>query len=325
MMIEPCIWTKPALTRAGQLKFWERQYGVYENAEMTVDNQGEMDAVLEVCEGIKIDDIITFGGAVGCRDPLMIFKDSVCTNNNGSCIPPNRGLIRAYFNDLSPALLGTAKDCILANCHDCGADITYHPGAIVEVAGQLPSGLRTLILGVYSTMAFFVPNPARGYPAAGFDEYIANHEILGDHFWHDYLVYNGQAISTIKTGLELNYNISPNDIVQYRSSLMASTHQKLIQQRLGIIALQTIGVRPDQEGYFVSSWFDQAGLNRLIGNIFPPDEYNVEVKTFPKGFLYAINRIGVAPTGIVTMLNNVFGNVIPTEQLSTLEAVRSLI
>ncbi len=319
--MERCIWQKPALDRAGQVAFWDRQYGIYQNAPMTVDNAGEMDAVLEVCRSVDIADIITFGGAVGCRDPLMIFQQAICPAGD-PCSPPN-SLTRVRFNDLSPALLGTAADSVLERCQDCGADITYHPGAIVDVAPSFPTMPRTLIIGVYSAMAFFVPNPIRDYPEAGFDEYVANHDILGEHFWHDYLIYNGQSLSTLETGMELDYDTA--HLAEYRDSLMQFTVSKIVSQRPGIIALQVIGTKQKQQGYFISNWFDQASLTRLINDLFPDTEYTVEIKTFPKGFLYAINRIGTVPKGVITMLNNVFGNVIPSEQIPTLEAVRALI
>ncbi|MCX6809979.1 MAG: hypothetical protein NTZ65_04530 [Candidatus Berkelbacteria bacterium] len=323
-MANPCSWRKPALDRAGQLKFWDRQFDIYETADMTVDNAGEMDAVIEICRRIPgISNVVTFGGAVGCRDPLMIFKQAICSGCD-PCKPPNRGLVNVFFNDLSPNLLATAKSHTLAKCQECGADISYHPGAILDIAGGVPPANRTLIMGVYDVKAFFLPNPDHGYPNAGFDEYIANREILGDNFWFDYLTFNGQEISRIETGMELSADLDSVALEEFKLELISCTARQLVQ-RPDIIGLQVVGVRKDQGGFFLSNWFDQVGLNRLVGMVFPPTEYFVQVKTFPKGFLYCISRNGVAPTGVVTVLNNVFGNVIPDEQLSTLEAIRAII
>jgi len=49
------------------------------------------------------------------------------------------------------------------------------------------------------------------------------------------------------------------------------------------------------------------------------------VKHFAKGMALVVDPIGVQPQGVVTVLNNVIGNVLPQSQHETLHAIKKII
>jgi hypothetical protein len=93
-------WQMPLLTREGQKTFWDRQAPDYGSADMT-DNKGEEILVRSLSSEVSarnepLEDIVTLGGAVGCRDPLIV--TDVLRK------PP----ARIYFNDLSDKMTRAA-------------------------------------------------------------------------------------------------------------------------------------------------------------------------------------------------------------------------
>ncbi len=95
-------WRKPKLDIQGQKTFWDRQASLYEKADMTVDNQGELMCVLKRCREISFKELITLGGAVGCRDPKIILDDIISRNK--------KPLPRVLFNDLSSQQVAWARE-----------------------------------------------------------------------------------------------------------------------------------------------------------------------------------------------------------------------
>lgn len=148
-------WRMPPLTTRGQTAFWDAQAEGYEAADMTNDNSGELEIVLEKSREIMCDDIITLGGAVGCRDPKVILEDMLA---QGKARTP-----KVVFNDLSEQQTRKAVE-ILKPVTDLGVAITFAPGEIRNVCGHIPPAPRRLILGVYHSDAFFKSEPAAGLP-----------------------------------------------------------------------------------------------------------------------------------------------------------------
>ena len=123
-------WNKPVLTVQGQSVFWDAQAAGYEQAPMTVDNQPEMEAVLDRCRQIvTLKEIITLGGAVGCRDPKVILDELFFQN-------PSRPLPRVVFNDLSNQQVQWARENALANYANRGVQISFLPGEIKTVCNR---------------------------------------------------------------------------------------------------------------------------------------------------------------------------------------------
>ncbi|PIT93805.1 hypothetical protein COU00_02440, partial [Candidatus Falkowbacteria bacterium CG10_big_fil_rev_8_21_14_0_10_43_11] len=310
-------WQKPELTRAGQTKFWDRQAPTYDLADMTTDNSSEINEVIKYCCQYGYQELITLGSAIGCRDPKMIFKQAYCGRSRTTCTPPNSGLPQVFFNDLSETQVERAKKEILARCQQCGARIKFYSGPIHEICGQAGRGSRTLLLGVYNIESFFNADPCHDYPLAGFDEYLKNAVMLGDYFWFDWLILCNGILSTKPADLELSATASQNKRESFRQILRTHCWKKM-QDGSEAIALQIVGVLKNKDGFFISHWYGKEGLCRLLSMIFSPNDYDVPPPlSLAKGFLVIVKRKNAQSIGVITMLNNVLGNIIPEEQLMT--------
>jgi len=319
-----CDWRKPELTQAGQRKFWNRQAPTYDMADMTVDNSLEIKEVVEHCRVNRYSELINLGGAIGCRDPKMILEYVYCHRDGVICIPPNKGLPQVFFNDLAEAEVARAEKEILARCQQCGVSIKFCAGPIHEVCKQIGHGSRTLLLGVYNVESFFNAGPCHDYPLAGFDEYLKNTATLGDVFWFDWLVFQNGFLSTEPDDLRLSAAVASNVRLTFRQNLEQRCRERL-HENSNAIALQIVSVRKGYDDFFISHWYKKDGLCRLLSSVFPPNDYEVQpLLHLAKGFLTVIKKKGVVATGVITMLNNVLGNIIPSEQMLTLEAIKSL-
>ena len=92
-----------------------------------------------------------------------------------------------------------------------------------------------------------------------------------------------------------------------------------------VIGLQVIGQHEHREGFFLSHWYTPSGFLKMLREAFPEGQYLIAEDHFPKGMLYTIDPVGEQPQGVVTVLNNVIGNVLPHSQFETLLAIREII
>lgn len=308
-------WRMPPLTTRGQTAFWDAQAEGYEAADMTNDNSGELEIVLEKSREIMCDDIITLGGAVGCRDPKVILEDMLA---QGKARTP-----KVVFNDLSEQQTRKAVE-ILKPVTDLGVAITFAPGEIRNVCGHIPPAPRRLILGVYHSDAFFKSEPAAGYPMAGYDEYLKNHTILGDTFFMDWVQLTSPGnLSSVGVRTYVRHADSRKRQGMIRD-ILNSSHRTMTDLGINVTALQIVGVHDGREGFFLSHWYTQKGILQLVRSAFPTDLFMINVAHCAKGIVLTIDPIGVTPTGIVTILNNVVGNILPHSQCEALAAVRGI-
>jgi len=326
-------WPKPELRRAGQELFWNQQASTYESADMTNDNRAE---IIEVIERFKAHptmgrDIVTLGGAIGCRDPKMILKEVVCQKNGQICQPPGESL-QVFFNDLASDQVKRAKEDILAQCQNCAnVKMKFCAGPIHEVCGEIQSnGSRVLMLGLYGADGFFHANPLRYYPMAGFDEYVKNSAILGDHFWYDWLFLKDGQLVTELSSLELSVT-DPGEVrLVIRKQLLQgygafTDYYGDVAEPKELVAIQVVSAKENQDGFFLSHWFSIGAIHRLLDKVFPWPDFLVDFTNLPKGALFEIRRGDEVPKGAVTVLNNVIGNILPEEQMLTLEAIKSIL
>jgi len=316
-------WRKPEVTRAGQVAFWNRQALTYEIADMTNDNSHEIVHVIGKTNPSVHSEIVTLGGAVGCRDPLAILRASFCGKKGTSCFSGVK-LPRVFFNDLSPEMVRKAEESVLAGCRNCGVEIEFCSGPIADACLQVKNDRhRTLLLGVYSDAGLFAANPQNGYELCGFDEYMRNRKILGDRFWFDWLVLRDGSLQTDHYGLSVESNWSVEKLATARMQL--ESDYAVASRSHDLVAIQVVSNHEDREGFFLSHWFNTQGLLSLLKEVFPEKEFGIEYSTFPKGMLFAIDRRGCNSEGIVTILNNVLGNILPEEQIPTLTRVMAIL
>lgn len=311
---------KPNLTVEGQKAFWDAQSGTYEKEEMTTDNQGEVDAALEACQEINCNDIVTLGGAVGCRDPKFILEDLFSD--------PDIDKPEVFFNDLSSHQTERARTSILKPFTDDGVQMTFLPGEIYDVCKQIPNRPRRLILGVYNCRSFFKAKPDEGYPFCGYDEYLRNSRILGETFIFDW-VQLSETNELVLAATNLRMSICADDDTPTRNRVRDSLARKQKQVSRGdlpsISALQIVGQHRGRDGFFLSHWYTPDGILTLVRGVFPASDFTIKLKHFAKGMVLIVDPVNATPEGVVTVLNNVIGNVLPQNQHRTLKAIRGII
>lgn len=297
------------------MAFWDAQAEGYDTADMTNDNMGELDIVLEKCHEIRCSDIVTLGGAVGSRDPKVILEDMLAREVD---VMP-----QVIFNDLSERQVSRAID-ILKPMTDRGISIKYTSGEIADVCTDIGSASRRLILGVYHSDAFFKADPAAGFPLSGYDEYLKNHVILGEEFfvsWVSLMANNEFTTAGVCTHVRFDESAEQRHLIK---SVLGSSRREMTCSGMSVAALQVIGLHSGKQGFFLSHWYTGNGILKLVRSAFPEDQFSINVSRCAKGMVLTIDPIGVELTGIITILNNVLGNVLPQGQHEALLAVRSI-
>jgi len=311
-------WCKPLMSVENQSAFWDAQSDSYEKTEMTNDNQSEMDVVISKCREVPMSDIVTLGGAIGCRDPKLILDDLIARD------PHARPTV--IFNDLSVRQVERARKIILAGFAELGFDLSYLPGQIQEVCRTIESCPRRLMIGVYDCRSFFKADPQSGYPLCGFDEYLKNHNILGEEFLMDWVRLSASK-HLVSLGVRAKVRCGDDpEIVGSIKDALALLERKAFPYGVGgASALQIIGQTVHREGFFISHWYTPFGMSQMIHEIFPREDFLVASNHFAKGTVFTIDPIGKTPTGIVTVLNNVIGNVLPDDQYETLKSIKRIV
>jgi len=297
----------------GQEAFWNRQASSYGGADMTTDNIGELILVREFCEdfvvrGYECKDIVTLGGANACRDPLVATE---VLARHGR-IP-----VTIHFNDLSVQMVDEAMRGHLALIAKEGASLKAYPGPIHEVAHQIPAVPRRVILGVYSAEAFISSNPQDGFPYCGLHEYVRNSATLGDRFLIEPLQFIGDKYESVGPVVP----IIAADKNSVASGLEISSRYA---RQSNVDTIRVVGEHRDHVGFFLSHWFSENGVRNLLESYFPYNRMgSMTVRRCAKGFVICIDPTE-PPQGIITMLNNVLGNILPHEQVATLKCVHDL-
>jgi hypothetical protein len=110
-----------------------------------------------------------------------------------------------------------------------------------------------------------------------------------------------------------------------RDSLSAIQRQVSSGSIPSISALQIVGQTQGRDGFFLSHWYTPNGIHELVQNVFGPEKFLISTKYFAKGMALIVELIGVKLQGVVTVLNNVIGNVLPQSQHDTLHAIKGII
>lgn len=307
-------WPTPILNRAGQKAFWDRQAPDYDQADMTRDNEGELDLVRALCqqfclEGYVAEDVVTLGGAVGSRDPGVVTEVLERYSQWPSHI---------YFNDLSESMTEQALKGALNSYPTKQTQITVLSGPIHEISRNIPSIPRRVIIGVYRMESFTTANPHYGYPLTGLEEYEKNADKVGTHLLIEPVCVDGDSY----TDIDVRIVTSTDD---------TSDQKKHIYTRLSdcidvksIDAIRIVGRHRTCEGFFLSHWFSEIGIRKLITASFGFERLSsMSLMPCAKGFVLCIDPLE-QPRGIVTILNNVVGNILPDEQIHTLRAIDKL-
>lgn len=306
-------WLKPIFEPEGQDAFWSRQAPGYDTAEMTNDNSGELALVRDFCadfvrRGYRAEDVVTLGGATGVRDPVVV-TDAL--EFHGHRV---RGVV---FNDLSGAMVEAALRGALKQYEQKEIGVQTFPGPIHRVTTRMPHMPRRVIIGVYRANALLEASPAEGFTHSGLEEYLQNSKIMGENFIVDAVRFAEAGYESIGVRCALSAGSSPEEISIAAASLRSCA-------AANIDALQVASWHKDLPGFFSSHWYSERGIMQLVRETFGSEEARrTVVRQCAKGYVLCIDPIG-QPRGIVTVLNNVIGNVLPVQQAQSLRAIHEL-
>ncbi len=304
----------PTLTTEGQVVFWDRQAPGYQKAPMTKDNQGELNAVTEFCKnyaasGYVARDVITLGGANGCRDPRVV-TDVLHAEG--------RSVERVIFNDLSKVMTQYAKEFSLSHYQKQGVEVDVISGSILQAVSLIPKAPRRVIIGVYRAQALISRYEEDGHNGSGIDEYLKNGKVLGSQFNFDAVSLNAGTYRDLGVGAVLHTHPSP---------LWQETVQKVLGTCLASDstgAIRVVGQDPNRDGFFLSHWFVEKNFREMVTWAFGSERAkSIQIARCPKGYVLCIDPLE-PPQGVITLLNNVLGNVLPTEQRDSLRAISEL-
>lgn len=295
---------------ADQRPFWERQAGSYSSAPMTNDNAEELAGVENLCldfvdRGYTAEDVFAFGGANGCRDPKIVVET---LRRCGQRVE------RIVHNDLAENLVEEAVAEHLSAYPSQGIIVQALAGCAHEIAISLDPKPRRVIIGLYSAEAFiFGDEGSRNQ--SGFAGYLCNHHRLGDEFLVQPLRLVGARYEDMGECFHVKAKHAPEMLPPCLGILRTLNDN----EELG--AIRVIGQHADQEGHFLSHWFTRRGVSELTGACFSRlSDKQLSIQSIPKGFLLCIDP-AVPPRGIITLLNNVLGNIAPHWQAPTLRAI----
>lgn len=283
--------------------FWDGVSHQYGDNEMTIhESDFEMNQVLNDINRNFIPDVLAcFGVADGTRDPIMILKKiKKMTINSPSAL---------LINDISDEMLNVAKNKIESSVmYDTNSkEFSMLPGPIEKLKHNSIShdGLNVLYaIGVYS--AKFLKD--------AFELYSRNANIIGTQFvvFPTYYV-DGEIIKGNKH-ISFDINIyekicDETDILKWQSEYDFLAYSLFTEKN------------------FVSHYFSASTLINLISYIFDDSDIDMVVGN-GNNLRYIIikifNRMYMKTNVLVTMLNNVLGNVIWDNQISALCALKSL-
>jgi hypothetical protein len=225
---------------------------------------------------------------------------------------------KIFFNDLSAAMTQAALEGSLTVYAEKNISLEVIPGPIHAIAGCLPAMPRRVIVGVYSAKALVHASPEEDYLRVGLEEYLSNAAILGDRFVFEPFGLQDGQYRALAPKTFLSAWATSEQLGMVIGSLATLLGENIAD------AVRVIGQHHAQPGYFLSHWFTEKGILELLRGSFDPRRMGaVRIKACPKGFVLCIDPLE-PPRGIVTLLNNVVGNVLPADQTETLRVVDRL-
>jgi hypothetical protein len=289
-------------------QYWDTVSAVYSSKDLTHHMADfELGSVLACIKGTEIDSISCFGVADGNRDPIQILK---YISDMGTKLPSE-----LILDDISSKMIEeTERNLISGGWADKIRSIKYIHSPLSQIASvgsEIDNKRIAYFIGVYNA----------DYLKESLELYSKNRDVIGEKFTVSalYIKFDSGKPAILKS-ISVNFDI------------------KNIDDQLTI--LNAMRNSPDfyafsilTEKDFVSHYFDATVLNSLLRNIF--DGYSVSTY---KGIAasdrrYIVNVINSVqdssqhtghPNCIVTMLNNVLGNIKCEDHILSLTRLRDL-
>ncbi len=304
------------LQREDQRRFWDRQAPHYSEANMTNDNDGELALVRQFCaeyatHSSELRDIVTFGGADGCRDPRVVIDAFASTGLRPAEI---------YFNDLSSEMVQQARNKYLNAYSDKGMSVLGLAGNVADVIDYIAHSPRRVVIGGYHIEAFLHASRSEGYSMCGLEEYIRSADILGSQFTLEWCDVGPTGYEP--TGKIFHFDTRDTIDMTIVETVVSAFRGHTVVRNCG--ALRVIARHTQESEPFISHWYTDAGFRTLLSTGFGERTFGLPLRRCAKGIVVCIDPLMDRPTGMVTMLNNVIGNMLPKDVVRNLTAIDAI-
>jgi hypothetical protein len=269
-------------------QFWDGVSQIYSEKDMTKhDNDSELDFVLE--RTVDVVELVCLGVADGCRDPVAILDHML---KQGVVLPT-----KLVCNDISPKLLEVCENRLTK--YPIVPYKQFFPVPISELNFDTQKMGTRIIIGTYNA----------NYIMESLGIYNDNNDVIGTIFDLSYLTFDAETGELKKSDEKLTFHIK-----NYMN------HKDTIMSWCNIPNFYAYSVETDND--FVSHYFDLANLAKMYKHVFGIETVNSVTQ---EGDRYIVADIGSkTPQRIVTMLNNVQGNIQWYEQTTSLEKIAKL-
>lgn len=268
--------------------FWDGVSQVYSEKDLTKhDNDSELNFVLERTHDIV--ELVCLGAADGCRDPVAILEHML---KKGIVLPT-----KLVCNDISPKLLEVCEKRLVEF-----PTIPYKqffPVPLCDLKVDATNMNTRIIIGTYNA----------NYIMQSLSLYNDNNEVIGTIFDLSYLTFDDKTGEFKKSDQKLTFHIK--NFEDYKDTIMSWRN---------VPNFYAYSVETDKD--FVSHYFDLDCLTAVYKFVFDSVPVNSVTE---EGDRYIVADIGSQnPQRIVTMLNNVLGNIQSFEQIDSLQKIKQL-
>lgn len=271
-------------------KFWNSVANDYSNSTMTShQNDFELNIIKDNLNNIsQLEGIVSLGCANGIRDPIFILENCEIKNlSEVTCL------------DISEKMIDECKENL--------KKYNFSKKFIVNKISDLTEFNKDLlkesifICGVYNA----------NYIVQSLEIYKNNIDKIGNYFTITPVIYKYDKLLE-RTDLSLKFNI-----VDYSYC----SEKILNMQKLD--CFYAYNIKTEKE--FVSHFFDSAKLYSLLNTIFPHKIEVIKDEKYPRYLIFKIINGELNNCNyIITMLNNVLGNILTNEQVLSLQNINKL-
>lgn len=277
--------------------FWNGVAEIYSKSSMTHHMADfELGTVMEVLDTLEIKSMACFGAADGNREPLSLLNHLVETKKS---LPKEILINDISANMISQCKINLAKGGWFMNKD---IDIKFIHKPLISLTEKFNLGPMKInyCIGVYNA----------NYLQESLELYQLNKEVVGELF-HVYPLYFSDGI--LKAG----------DGIQFKIEKYLEKMPELTKMREPT-GFYGYGIITDNN--FISHYFDEKMLQIVMRSVFK--NHNISVKVgkdnFRRYIVYVIQSKLDGCDCIVTMLNNVLGNIKYDQHIGSLEKLFSL-
>ena len=282
--------------------FWDSVGEYYSQSDMThLKGDAELLYINEYLKNnTKIEHLISLGCADGKRDPISLISTNFLKTGKSILLNDiSKNFIEIAKQNTSKL---TTKTDIQTYAYHC--PITDLKRCINKTSQQNYNH-SCLILGIYDIE--FIED--------ALCEYKKEKNLLGKLF----------TISTLhfdRNSLSISDNKITFDIANYKNKMPKILN--LIKNKNGNNK-QIAGLSISTNNGFISHYYNNQSFKNIIYKIFDKDAFEIEIKKLNSRYLIAkISKKNITPTTLITMINNVLGNIPHKEQLESLVSIKNL-